>query len=75
MRGCEDPVVVKMRRIDIDDDEVGIGFDHRLLYAEEPYTGGAEDYLAGHLVSRVTCTRNGVRVRRVQALASERCPC
>jgi antitoxin component YwqK of YwqJK toxin-antitoxin module len=45
---------MNMRRIDIDDDGVDIGFDHRLLYAGEPYTGEAEEHLAGHLVSRVT---------------------
>ncbi|GAA4033514.1 hypothetical protein GCM10022232_94120 [Streptomyces plumbiresistens] len=47
---------MNMRRIDIDDDEVDIGFDHRLLYAGDPYTGEAEEYLAGRLVSRVTYT-------------------
>ncbi|WP_268255108.1 hypothetical protein [Streptomyces spinoverrucosus] len=27
------------QRIDTDDDEIDIGFDHRLLYAGDPYTG------------------------------------
>ncbi|KDN75104.1 hypothetical protein DF19_26495 [Streptomyces olindensis] len=45
-----------MRRIDIDDDEVDVGFDHRLLYAGQPYTGEAVEYLAGRLVSLATYT-------------------
>ncbi|MFF1839203.1 toxin-antitoxin system YwqK family antitoxin [Streptomyces sp. NPDC058231] len=45
-----------MRRIDIDDPDVEIDFDHRLLHNGEPFTGEAEEYLAGHRVSLVTYT-------------------
>ncbi|POX41711.1 hypothetical protein C3486_08520 [Streptomyces sp. Ru73] len=43
-----------MRRIDIDDPDVEVDFDHRLLHHGEPFTGEAEEYLAGHRVSLVT---------------------
>ncbi|GGZ80762.1 toxin-antitoxin system YwqK family antitoxin [Streptomyces echinoruber] len=40
-----------MRRINVGDPEVDIDYDHRLLYADEPFTGEAEEYLNGHRVS------------------------
>ncbi|MFI2432195.1 toxin-antitoxin system YwqK family antitoxin [Streptomyces sp. NPDC018693] len=45
---------MKGRRIDIDDDEVDVAFDQRLLYAGEPYTGEVVEHLAGSMVSLIT---------------------
>lgn len=43
-----------MQRIDLDDPEVDLDYDHRLLYRGEVFTGEVEEYLAGHRVSLVT---------------------
>lgn len=44
---------MSVNQIDIDDPDVDIDYDHRLLYRDEPFTGEAVEHLAGHLVSRV----------------------
>jgi antitoxin component YwqK of YwqJK toxin-antitoxin module len=43
-----------MNRIDLDDSDVDLDYGLRLLYRGEPFTGEAEEYLAGHRVSLVT---------------------
>ncbi|MER5779352.1 hypothetical protein ABT144_34725 [Streptomyces sp. NPDC002039] len=50
----------RVRRIDVDDPDVDGDYSHRLLYRGEPFTGEAEEYLAGRRVS-VTSYTEGLK--------------
>jgi len=54
LRGEDAQSARDMKRIDIDDPEVDIDHDHRLTYAEEPFTGEVEEHVGEQRVSLAT---------------------